>query len=122
MMEHPTDEASCGRAPFQLTPARAPVHSCSKPDFVPQQVAKKPAERAQFVELVKEQLDGGSHLFIRVQSNLAGWQLDVPARHVKDQLASLGLVKPSPFQTVVHQDRLIFTYIPFQPQEETIVR
>ena len=61
-----------GRAPFQLTPPCAALHSHPQADLVPQQIAVEPPEGAQFVELVENQLDGRSRLLIGIENYLTG--------------------------------------------------
>ena len=80
-----------------------------------------PAERAQLVELVEDQLHGRARLLVGVEGHLPGGQLEVPAGDVEDQLAPLGLVEPAAFQAVAHGEQLDLAHGPPQAQDETVV-
>jgi hypothetical protein len=64
-----------------------------QPDDAAQEVAEHGVDAAQLVELVEDRPDHGARLLVRVEGQRAGWRLDVPARHLEEQLAARRLVE-----------------------------
>jgi hypothetical protein len=79
MMEHSGYNTPRERARLQLTTTRALVHSRSHSNLVLRQVLTRLPERAQFSELVEDELDGCLNLFVRIQHDFTSGKLDVPA-------------------------------------------
>ncbi len=104
MVEHPAEHARSGRVPFQLAASRSAVDAYTHTDPVPHQMAVEPPAGAQFVELVEDQLHGRLHLLVRIAGDFPGGELDIPPGDVEEQRAAVGLVQPSAFQSIMHEN------------------
>src|SRR5271155_3025439 len=86
-----------------------------------QQVPEHSASRTQLGEFVEDQAHDKAHLFVWVESDLAGRKLHISARQIEKQLASLGLEKPALLKTVAHGVQLQRAHGSLEPKQQTIV-
>ena len=70
------------------------------------EVSIQATERAEFVELVEDQLDRRAGLLVRVEDDFAGRQLEIPARNRGHQFAAFGLVAFASFESALHGEQL----------------
>ena len=107
--------------PHQLATLRPVLKAHAQSDVVPDQIVQQAIDRAQLIELVEEQPHDITRLLIGVEGHPTGRQLDVPEGDPLEQLTAQGLVEPATLQAVPHDDQLIFTHDPTEPEQQSIV-
>ena len=109
VVQDPIQRRQRRSSPLQLAAPRPVLNPHAHADVVPHQVVEQAEDGAQLVELVEDQPHDVAGLFIRVQGDLAGRQLDVPDRHLMEQLAAHGLVELSGVPIATEKKTTIFT-------------
>src|SRR4051794_40137071 len=91
-----------------------------KADVVADQVMEDPPCGAELVVLVEDEADDLADLLIGVQLDPIGGELDIAGRHTVEELAALGLVQPTAFQSISHSNKLKFADGPLQAEQEPV--
>jgi hypothetical protein len=97
------------------------VYSRPQPNLILRQIPTKLSERAHLGELVKNKLDGRSHLLVRIQFDVTCRKLYVPTGYVDDEFAPLSLVEFTSFQSIMHHYQFIFAQRSLKPKEKAVV-
>src|SRR5262249_19443582 len=104
-----------------LTASWSSVDAHPQADLILDQIAVETPAGAQFVELVEDQVHSRLDLLVRITDGFPGGQLDIPAGEVEKQRAPFGLVQPVAFQSIMHENQLIFTNGSLKAQDETVL-
>lgn len=107
--------------PLQLPDAPATMAAESQSQVIDDQVAEDRVGGTEFVELLEDQPDHPTRLFVRLLNDLARGRLEVSQGDGQEQLAALGLVTTAAEQAIAHRDQFIFAHRAFHTKEEAIV-
>src|SRR5262249_16883950 len=96
-------DAPHGRASPLEVPTVGPFKRADpQADVVAHEVVKDPTGGADLVVLVENEAYDLAHLLVGVHRDPLRGELDIPPGHVLKELASLGLVQPSPLKAISH--------------------
>src|SRR5262249_55854253 len=107
--------------PLQLPDPPAAMAAKSQSQVVHDQVTEDRIRGTEFLELLEDQLNHPTRLFVRLWNDLARGRLEVSQGDGQEQLATLRLVPTVAEQAIAQGNQLIFTHGAFHTKEEAIV-